>query len=67
MNYQVGDLVVNYSDDIGIISLIQYCGDTNGGPHLYHIRWISGGLQGYTTAHTRYTIGDWKKKLKENT
>lgn len=56
---QLGDLVVGLGNDLGIISHIE--NDKLMCP--YFIQWISGGLQGYTTAHNLFEIESWSKNL----
>lgn len=57
-NPKVGDLVMDYAGDLGIVSLIEYWGDENG-TDLYFVHWTSGGLAGYTTAHKPKDIRMW--------
>lgn len=55
VNPQVGDLVMDYADDFGVISLIE----TDKEGTLYFVLWTSGGLTGYTTAHKLRDIKAW--------
>ena len=60
---EVGDLVMDYGGDIGIISLVEYWGDEDG-THLFFVLWTSGGLTGYSTAHKRKEIVMWTKNVR---
>ena len=55
VNPQVGDLVMDYADDFGVISLIE----TDKEGTLYFVLWTSGGLRGYSTAHKLKEIEKW--------
>lgn len=57
---QVGDLVMNWDGEMGIVSLIE----TNKFMCPYFVHWTSGGLTGYTTAHKLHHIIAWTIKLK---
>lgn len=56
---QVGDLVMDWAGDLGIISHIEsekfMC--------PYFVQWTSGGLQGFTTAHKIREIRAWTINL----
>jgi hypothetical protein len=65
-NPQVGDLVMNWDGEIGIISLIEHWSDENG-QHLYFVHWSSGYLTGYSTAHKRKEIEGWTRNVRLNT
>ena len=58
-----GDLVMDYGGDLGIITLIE----TDKGHELYFVQWTSGGLTGYTTAHTPREIKIWSKYVRIQT
>ena len=52
---ELGDLVMDYGGDLGIITFIE----TDKGYELYFVEWTSGGLTGYTTAHNPKEIRKW--------
>jgi len=56
---QLGDLVMNYDGEIGVISLVE----TNKFMCPYFVHWTSGGLTGYTTAHKIREIRAWTINL----
>jgi hypothetical protein len=56
---QVGDLVMSYDGEIGIISLIE----TDKFMCPYFVRWFSGYLTGYSTAHKLREIKAWTINL----
>lgn len=60
---EVGDLVMDYGGDVGVISLIEHWGDEDG-THLYFVHWTSGGLTGYSTAHKRKEIRAWSINVR---
>ena len=62
-NPQVGDLVMDYGDDVGVISMVE----TDKEGTLYFVLWTSGGLQGYTSAHLPREILRWSKNVRLNT
>jgi hypothetical protein len=57
---QVGDLVMDYGGDVGVISLIE----TDKEGTLYFVLWTSGGLTGYSTAHKPKEIRAWTKNVR---
>lgn len=57
---QVGDLLMDLTGDLGIISLVE----TDKEGTLYFVLWFSGYLQGYTTAHKPAEIERMRKNLK---
>ena len=57
---EVGDLLIDYGGDVGVISLIE----TDKEGTLYFVLWTSGGLMGYTTAHKRKEIDMWTKNVR---
>ena len=57
---EVGDLVMDYGGDVGVISLIET--DKHG--TLYFVLWTNGGLQGYTTAHHPKEIYRWTENVR---
>jgi hypothetical protein len=63
---QVGDLVMDWDNSIGIISLIEHWSDADG-QHLYFVHWSSGYLTGYSTAHKRKEIDGWTLNVRLNT
>lgn len=52
---EVGDLIMDYGNDVGVISLIE----TDKEGTLYFVLWTSGGLRGYSTAHKLKEIERW--------
>ena len=54
-NPQVGDLVMDYGGDVGVISMVE----TDKEGTLYFVHWSSGYLTGYTTAHKPKEIEKW--------
>ena len=56
----IGDLVMDYGHDLGIITLIE----TDKGHKLYFVQWMSGGLTGYTTAQRQKEIEIWSKYVR---
>jgi hypothetical protein len=58
---QVGDLLMDYGDDVGVITLVDPVAP------LYYVLWTSGALTGYTTAHSRYDVRRWKQNLEKKT
>ena len=60
---EVGDLVMDYGGDVGVISLVEYWGDEDG-TDLFFVLWTSGGLTGYSTAHKRKEIDIWTKNVR---
>lgn len=52
---EVGDLIMDYGNDVGVISLIE----TDKEGTLYFVLWTSGGLRGYSTAHKLKEIEKW--------
>ena len=64
-NPQVGDLVMDYSGDIGIITFIEPPVGTS--QELYFVQWTSGGLTGYTTAHHLKDINRWTINVRLTT
>jgi hypothetical protein len=61
MNAEVGDLVMDFSGDLGTISLV----DTNE-TWGYHILWFNGYLQGYITVHKLEEVWMMRKNLQLN-
>ena len=59
-NPQVGDLVMDYGGDVGVISLIE----TDKEGTLYFVLWSSGYLTGYSTAHIPREIRAWTKNVR---
>ena len=59
---EVGDLVMDYGGDVGIISLVEYWDQD--GTDLFFVLWTSGGLTGYSTAHKRKEIDMWTKNVR---
>jgi len=57
---QVGDLLMDLTGDLGIISLVE----TDKEGTLYFVLWFNGFLQGYTTAHKLAEIERMRKNLK---
>jgi|TARA_R100000081_G_scaffold77666_1_gene44154 hypothetical protein len=57
---EVGDLLMDYGGDVGVISLIE----TDKEGTLYFVLWTSGGLMGYTTAHKPKQIMKWTKNVR---
>ena len=62
-NPQVGDLVMDYGGDVGVISKIEYWGDEDG-TDLFFVLWSSGYLTGYSTAHKLKEIRAWTKNVR---
>ena len=62
---ELGDLVMDYGDDLGVISLIEP--PTGGVPELYFVFWSSEGLTGYTTAHKLNEIRAWTINVRLRT
>jgi len=60
---QVGDLVMNWDGEIGIVSLIE--SDKFMCP--YFVQWTSGYLTGYSTAHKLREIRAWTINVRLNT
>ena len=60
---QVGDLVMNWDGEVGIISLVE--SDKFMCP--YFVRWTSGYLTGYSTAHKIREIRAWTRNVRLNT
>jgi hypothetical protein len=60
---QVGDLVMNWGGEIGIVSLIE----TDKYMCPYFVLWFNGVLQGYTTAHKIRDIRAWTINVRLNT
>ena len=52
---ELGDLVMDYGNDVGVISFIE----TDKEGTLYFVLWSSGYLTGYTTAHKLKEIEKW--------
>ena len=52
---ELGDLVMDYGGDVGVISLIE----TGEEGTLYFVLWSSVGLTGYSTAHNLKEIEKW--------
>ena len=63
---EMGDLVMDYGGDVGVISKIEYWGDEDG-THLYFVLWSSGYLTGYSTAHKPKEIRAWTKNVRLST
>ena len=61
----VGDLVMDFGGDLGLISLIEPPVGTS--QELYFVLWSSGGLAGYTTAHHRKEIAAWTINVRLGT
>ena len=59
-NPQVGDLIMDYEGDVGVISFIE----TDKFMCPYFILWSSGYLTGYTTAHKIREIRAWTKNVR---
>jgi hypothetical protein len=57
-NPQVGDLVMDYEGDVGVITLADPVAP------LYYVLWSSGYLTGYTTAHKPKEIRAWTKNVR---
>ena len=57
---ELGDLIIDYGGDVGVISLIE----TDKEGTLYFVLWTSGGLAGYSTAHKRKEIDKWTKNVR---
>ena len=57
---EVGDLLMDYGGDVGVISLIE----TDKEGTLYFVLWSSGYLTGYTTAHKPKQIMKWTKNVR---
>ena len=55
---EVGDLVMDYEGDVGVISLIDPV------VRLYFVLWTSGYLTGYTTAHKPKEIRAWTNNVR---
>ena len=62
---ELGDLVMDYGNDLGVISLIEP--PTGQVPELYFVLWSSGGLTGYTTAHPLKEIHKWTINVRLRT
>lgn len=62
---ELGDLVMDFGGDIGLISLIEPPIGTS--QELYFVHWSSGGLTGYTTAHHRKEIERWTINVRLST
>ncbi len=62
---ELGDLVMDYGNDLGVISLIEP--PTGQVPELYFVHWSSGGLTGYTTAHHLKEIHMWTINVRLRT
>lgn len=62
---ELGDLVMDYGNDLGVISLIEP--PTGQVPELYFVLWSSGGLTGYTTAHHLKEIHKWTINVRLRT
>ena len=62
-NPQVGDLISDLWDDVGVISMVE----TDKEGTLYFVLWTSGYLTGYTTAHKPREIRAWTKNVRLNT
>ena len=60
-NPQVGDLVMDYEGDVGVITLADPVAP------LYYVLWSSGYLTGYTTAHKPKEIRAWTKNVRLRT
>ena len=60
---QLGDLVMNWDGEMGIISLIE----TDKFMCPYFVRWTSGYLTGYSTAHKIREIKAWTINVRLNT
>jgi len=60
---EVGDLVMNWDGEIGIVSLIE----TDKFMCPYFVLWFGGVLQGYTTAHKLREIKAWTINVRLNT
>jgi len=56
---QVGDLLMNWDGEIGVVSLVE--SDKFMCP--YFVRWLSGYLTGYSTAHKLREIRAWTTNL----
>lgn len=54
-NPQVGDLVMDWNGDLGIVSLVE----TDKFMCPYFVLWFTGALQDYTTAHKLREIKAW--------
>ena len=61
-NPQVGDLVMNWEGEVGIISLVE--SDKFMCP--YFVLWSSGYLTGYSTAHKLREIRAWTINVRFN-
>lgn len=59
----VGDLVMDFRGDVGVISLIE----TDKEGTLNFVLWTSGDLTGYTTAHKLKEIRAWTKNVRLST
>ena len=59
-NPQVGDLIMDYGGDVGVISLIETVKEGT----LYFVLWTSGYLTGYSTAHIPREIRVWTKNVR---
>ena len=62
-NPQVGDLVMDFGDDVGVISMVE--SDKEG--TLYFVLRSSGYLTGYSTAHKLREIRAWTINVRLNT
>ena len=60
---ELGDLVMSYDGEIGIVSFIE----SNKFMCPYFVRWASGYLTGYTTAHKLREIRAWTINVRLNT
>lgn len=60
---QVGDLVMDWDGELGIVSLVE----TDKFMCPYFVLWLTGDLQNYTTAHKLREIRAWKIKVRLNT
>lgn len=59
-NPELGDLVIDYGGDVGVISLIE----TDKEGTLYFVLWTSGYLTNYTTAHKPKEIRAWTNNVR---
>ena len=60
---EIGDLVMNWDGEIGIVSLVE----TDKYMCPYFVLWFGGYLQGYTTAHKLREIRAWTINVRLNT
>ena len=57
---ELGDLIIDYGGDVGVISLIE----TDKEGTLYFVLWTSGYLTDYTTAHKPKEIRAWTNNVR---